>query len=60
MTELDELRFHYGDAYEIYSDPWRAKRRDGKCGWITRDSAEALLQAIRENYRRDPVSRDIG
>jgi hypothetical protein len=59
--ELDELlRWHYGDAYTIFSDPWRARRRDGKGGWLTADDPEALLQAIREDYRRDPVSRDIG
>lgn len=62
MTEneqLEELRHHWGEAYEITDRPgWRARRRDGKGGWITADDAEALLAAIRADYRADPVSRD--
>jgi hypothetical protein len=54
---LAELRHHYGEAYEICSGPWRAKRRDGKRGWIIRDSVDELWEAVREDYRRDPVRR---
>jgi hypothetical protein len=58
--QLDELRHHWGEAYSIMAgrDGWRAKRRDGRGGWIVRDTAEALWEAIRADYRRDPVSRD--
>ena len=57
---LADLRWHYGDAYEITERPrWRAKRRDGKGRWITAPSPEALVEAIRADYQRDPVSRDV-
>ena len=57
---LAELRDHWGSAYEITDRPgWRARRRDGKGGWITASGPEALLGAIREDYRSDPVRRDV-
>ena len=57
---LVELRDHWGSAYEITDRPgWRARRRDGKGGWITAPDAEALLGAIRADYQADPVSRDV-
>ena len=57
---LAELRHHYGDAYEITDRPrWRAKRRDGKGGWLAAENPETLIEMIREDYRRDPVSRDL-
>jgi hypothetical protein len=56
---LSELRWHYGEAYEITDRPrWRAKRRDGKGEPIVADSAAELVALLREDYRRDPVSRD--
>jgi hypothetical protein len=57
---LAELRHHYGEAYhlEVWGGRWRAKRRDGKGGWIIRDSVDELWEAVRDDYRRDPVSRD--
>jgi Homeodomain-like domain len=43
---LAELRHHWGDAYVIEERPgWRARRRDGRGGWITARDAEALLLA---------------
>ena len=62
MTDLDELRHHWGDAYHLDADGgrWRAKRRDGKGDWLTAPDAEALLELIRADYRADPVSRDEG
>jgi hypothetical protein len=57
-AELAELRHHYGEAYEIGSDPWRAKRRDGKGGWLTAETVEALYELIRADYRACPVPRD--
>ena len=56
---LAEVRHHWGDAYEITDRPrWRARRRDGRGGWIIAETAEALVEAIREDYRRDPVCRE--
>ena len=56
---LAELRWHYGDAYEITDRPgWRARRKDGRGLWITAPDAAALVELIREDYRRDPVPRD--
>lgn len=56
---LDELRWHWGDAYEIEraDDGWRARRRDGLGGWMTAPSAEELRDRIRGDYRRRPVRR---
>jgi hypothetical protein len=58
--QLAELRHHYGEAYSIMCgwDGWQAKRKDGRGGWIIRETAEELLEAIRADYRRDPVRRD--
>jgi hypothetical protein len=58
-ADLAELRHHWGEAYSIMRgrDGWQAKRKDGRGGWIRRDTAEALLAAIRADYRRRPVPR---
>lgn len=56
--ELAELRHHWGDAYEIDADPWRASRRDDKGGQLTADNPEALTAKLRADYQREPVNRD--
>ena len=58
---LAELRHHYDGAYEITDRPrgWRAKRRDGKGGWITAPTSAELVELIRADYAADPVSRDV-
>ena len=57
---LAELRYHWGEAYEITDRPgWRARRRDGKGGWLTAPDPEALAVVIRADYQADPVSRDV-
>ena len=60
--ELAELRYHWGEAYQlaVWGGGWRAKRRDGEGGWILAEDPEALYEAIRADYQRDPVSRDVG
>ncbi len=60
--ETAELRYHWGEAYQlaVWGGGWRAKRRDGKGGWILAEDPEALYEAIRADYQRDPVSRDVG
>jgi hypothetical protein len=56
---LAEIRHHYGEAYAIgaWRGGWRARRRDGR-GEVTAPDLDALAELIREDYRRDPVSRD--
>ena len=57
---LIELRHHWDAAYEITDRPgWRARRRDGKGGWITAPDPVALAELIRVDYRADPVPRDL-
>lgn len=56
---LAELRHHWADAYLIDREPgWRARRRDGKGGWLTAPDAEALAGLIRADYAGNPVPRD--
>lgn len=59
---LEQLRHHWGDAYSIMHgrDGWQAKRRDGRGGWIIRDSADDLFDAISRDYLKRPVPRDAG
>ncbi len=58
---LDDLRWHWGDAYLIQffePDRWVAQRRDSHAT-MSADSPDGLLEKIREDYRRHPVSRRI-
>lgn len=61
MWDLDELRWHWGDAYSIMTgrDGWQARRKDGRGGWIIRATAEELYDAIHADYSRQPVPRDL-
>lgn len=57
---LAELQHHWGDAYEITDRPrWRARRRDGQGEPIIAPDAETLAGLIAEDYRANPVSRDL-
>ena len=57
---LDELRWHWGDAYLIHyfeaAGKWVAQRRDSH-GTMSADGPDQLLDLIRDDYRRYPVSR---
>jgi len=57
---LDDLRYHWGEAYLIdcLSGRWIAQRRDSHAT-ISADSAAGLLGEIRADYARHPVSRRI-
>ena len=58
--ELGELVHHWGEAYAITRpEPgvWLAQRRDTRAV-LRAATAEALSEAIRADYRADPVSRD--
>ena len=55
---LDDLRFHWGAAYEISYrlGQYRAVRRDDR-STVRADSAGELLRAIRADYAARPVPR---
>ena len=58
---LDELRWHYGDAYLIhYFGPgrWVAQRRDDR-ETLRADNPVDLLDLIRQDYAARPVSRSV-
>jgi len=58
---LDEIRFHWGEAYHVGRDGgmWTARRRDGRGGTLADPSPEGLLLAIRADYAACPVPRDL-
>jgi hypothetical protein len=58
---LDELRWHWGDAYLIhFFEPgtWVAQRRDGH-ETMSADSPVALREKITADYTARPVSRQF-
>ena len=58
---LDELRFHWGDAYNIAASGgvFTATRRDGWGGRLADPSPEGLFRQIRADYAAMPVPRDL-
>jgi hypothetical protein len=56
---LDELRFHWGSAYDIdlADGEWTARRRDGRGGTLADPSPEGLLRQMRADYTALPVPR---
>ena len=57
---LEELRFHWGSAYDIGADGERytARRRDAQGTLLTGSSPEALQLKIKADYQAMPVARD--
>ena len=57
-VELDDLRWHWGDAYEITEavGVWRAVRLDNQITLVA-SSAVELRNLIIEDYSRRPVAR---
>ncbi len=58
---LDELRWHWGDAYLIHffgPDTWVAQRRDSH-ETMSADSPVALREKITADYNARPVSRQF-
>jgi hypothetical protein len=56
---LDDLRWHWGDAYLIHcfgEGKWVAQRRDSHAT-MSAESADGLLGLIRADYAAHPVSR---
>jgi hypothetical protein len=58
---LDDLRWHYGEAYliELIDGRGCAQRRDSHAT-MSAGSPDRLLDLIREDYRKHPVSRPAG
>ena len=59
-ADLDELRWHWDEAYliDLIGSRWIAQRRDSHAT-ISADSPVSLLDLIRVDYARHPVSRRI-
>jgi len=57
---LDELRFHWGSAYDIGAADglYTARRRDGKGAPLTDHLPEGLRLRIQADYEAMPVPRD--
>ncbi len=60
QADLDDLRWHYGEAYLIdcLSGRWIAQRRDSHAT-MSADGPDELLEKIRADYARQPVGRQI-
>ncbi len=58
---LDELRFHWGDAYHIAAGGgvYTATRRDGQGSRLADPSPGGLFRQIRADYAAMPVPRDL-
>jgi hypothetical protein len=58
---LDELRFHWGSAYDIGTagGVYTARRRDGKGAPLVDALPEGLRLQIMADYQRLPVPRDL-
>jgi len=60
-ADLDDLRWHWGEAYLIHHlgpDVWVAQRRDSHAT-ISACTSAALLDRIRMDYAAHPVSRAV-
>jgi hypothetical protein len=57
---LDELRFHWGSAYDIGAADgvYTARRRDGEGATLADALPEGLRLLIVADYERMPVPRD--
>lgn len=59
--KLEELRFHWGSAYDIdaVDGVCTARRRDGKGDVLADRLPEGLRLRILADYHADPVPRDV-
>lgn len=61
-ADLDDLRWHWGDAYLIHCfglGRWVAQRRDSH-GTMSAEGPEELRSLITADYAAHPVSRATG
>jgi hypothetical protein len=58
-ADLDDLRWHYGEAYliELIGGRWIAQRRDSHAT-MSAEGPDQLLGLIRADYAAHPVPRD--
>lgn len=58
---LDELKWHWGSAYDIAvaGGGWTARRRDGRGGILADPLPGGLLLRIRADYAALPVPRGM-
>jgi hypothetical protein len=59
---IEELRWHWGDAYEIGFDDdrgWHARRRDGLGGRLIAADPDDLIGVIAADYALKPVPRSV-
>ncbi len=58
---LEELRFHWGSAYDItlVGRLWTARRRDGRGDVLAEPLPEGLRLRILADYAAMPVPRDL-
>ncbi len=61
LDELEELRFHWGPAYDIdlAGSVCTARRRDGKGGTLADPLPEGPRPRIAADCDADPVHRDL-
>jgi len=59
--QLDELRHHWGEAYDIAADDGMctATRKDGQGAALADPRPEGLRQRIQADYAAMPVPRDL-
>ena len=59
QEELDDLRFHWGSAYNIQhlGDTYVAQRRDKSRATVSAKTPDGLLERIREDYAARPIRR---
>ena len=59
--ELDELRYNWGEAYDIGTDGGMctARRKDGRGGMLADPLPEGLRLRIQDDYAAMPVPRDL-
>jgi len=59
---LEDLRFHWGDAYDIVGSSgvgYTARRKDGQRVPLTDPLLEGLRRQIQADYAAMPVPRDL-
>ena len=58
---LDELRFHWGTAYDVdlIDGIWTARRKDGRSSKLADPLPEGLRLLIQADYVAMPVPRDL-
>jgi hypothetical protein len=60
-ADLDDLRWHWGDAYLIHHlgpDTWVAQRRDSR-QTLGAEDPETLRERIKADYAAHPVDRRV-